>query len=242
MAKADILAEIAKFNSQTAGRDKLFRLLQYSSRLVWYLVQKNTNRRDLVTRLQNLEVTFSAGRRLLRLGRFLDGLHSALATIGLPNVPLRLCLTLTRLAYALYMLIDNMVWLHQVGLISIDKEGWHYTANKLWLVSTIAALARDLYEVSELLALYVGQGGSPAARPLAGSKQLRTLADLGTQLVTVHRALVLDLVKNFADFWLPYTALGRTTLKPGAIGFLGVVSSVAAIVPMFRPSLKLVPG
>ncbi|XP_064472785.1 peroxisomal membrane protein 11B-like [Ornithodoros turicata] len=240
MSKPDLLAEIARFNSQTAGRDKLFRLLQYSSRFIWYVVQKNSTRRDLVTKFQNLEVTFSSGRRLLRLGRFLDGLHSALATIGLPNVPLRLCLTLTRLAYALYMLVDNLVWLHQVGLITIDKDGWYHTANKLWLVSAVAALARDLYEVSELLTLYLGGGGAPALR--SRCKQISTLSELGVQFLTVHRSLVLDLVKNFADFWLPYTALGYTGLRPGTIGLLGIISSLAGIMPMFQPSLKLVPS
>lgn len=59
----DLLAEISKFNAQTAGRDKFFRLLQYSSRLLWYWLQKTSNRRDTVARLQNLEVTFSSGRR-----------------------------------------------------------------------------------------------------------------------------------------------------------------------------------
>ncbi|KAM7286121.1 peroxisomal membrane protein 11B [Ixodes scapularis] len=230
----DFLAEVARFNGQTAGRDRLFRLFQYSSRFVWYWLQKTSCRRDTVARLQNLEVLFSSGRRLLRLGRFLDSLHGATRMVGLPDLTYRLSLTLARLGNALYILSDNLVWLHQAGLLNLRRESWSRTSNKFWLVAIVASLSRDITELCRIIPPLLLS--PPHTRPWKNS---------GLTLLRVaglHRALLLDLVKNLADFWIPYSNLGHATLEPGTVGLLGVVSSVAAILPMLDPSYVLTPA
>lgn len=230
----DLLAEISKFNAQTAGRDKFFRLLQYSSRFLWYWLQKTSNRRDTVARLQNLEVTFSSGRRLLRLGRFVDALHGATRTIGIQDVSLKLTLTLSRIGNALYILTDNLVWLHQVGLLTLRRDAWSRTSNKFWLLAIVSALVRDLLELSQVLPVLL-------AAPSKGHN-LRSSCRMLWASAGFHKALLLDLVKNFADLWIPYTALGHTRLEPGTVGLLGVVSSAAAILPMLDSSFSLSPA
>lgn len=230
----DFLAEIARFNSQTTGRDRLFRLFQYSSRFLWYWLQKTSCRRDAVARLQNIEVLFSSGRRLLRLGRFLDALYGATRTVALPDVAHRLSLTLARLGNALYILSDNLVWLHQAGLLNLHRESWSRTSNKFWLVAIVASLTRDLVELCRIVPPLLL--APPHARPWKNSGLL------ALRIAGLHKALLLDLVKNLADFWIPYSSLGHVTLEPGTIGLLGVVSSVAAILPMLDPSYVLSPA
>lgn len=230
----DLLADISKFNAQTAGRDKLFRLLQYSSRFLWYWLQKTSNRRDTVARLQNLEVTFSSGRRLLRLGRFVDALHGATRTISLPDVSLRLSLTMARIGNAFYILTDNLVWLHQVGLLTLRRDAWSRTSNKFWLLAIVAALIRDLLELYQILPMLL-------TAPSKGSSLRSSLRILWAS-ASFHKALLLDLVKNFADLWIPYTALGHARLEPGTVGLLGVISSAAAILPMLDSTFSLIPA
>lgn len=230
----DLLAEISKFNSQTAGRDKFFRLLQYTSRFLWYWLQKTSNRRDTVARLQNLEVTFSSGRRLLRLGRFVDALHGATRTISIPDLSLRLSLTMARIGNAFYILTDNLVWLHQVGLLSLRRDAWSRTSNKFWLLAIAAALIRDLIELYQILPVLL-------AAP-SKAHTLRASLRMLWASAAFHKPLLLDLVKNFADLWIPYTALGHASLEPGTVGLLGVISSAAAILPMFDSSYSLSPA
>ncbi|KAL3249997.1 hypothetical protein MRX96_055611 [Rhipicephalus microplus] len=206
----DLLAEISKFNAQTAGRDKLFRLLQYSSRFL------------------------CSGRRLLRLGRFLDALHGATRTISLPDVSLRLSLTMARIGNAFYILTDNLVWLHQVGLLTLQRDTWSRTSNKFWLLAIVAALIRDLTELYQILPLLL-------AAPSKGAN-LRTSLRMLWVSASFHKALLLDLVKNVADLWIPYTALGHAKLEPGTIGLLGVISSAAAILPMLDSTFSLSPA
>ncbi|XP_075536297.1 peroxisomal biogenesis factor 11ab [Dermacentor variabilis] len=230
----DLLADISKFNAQTTGRDKFFRLLQYSSRFLWYWLQKTSNRRDTVARLQNLEVTFSSGRRLLRLGRFVDALHGATRTINLPDVSLRLSLTMARIGNAFYILTDNLVWLHQVGLLTLHRDAWSRTSNKFWLLAIVAALIRDLLELYQILPMLL-------ALPSKGNTLRSSLRILWAS-ASFHKALLLDLVKNFADLWIPYTALGHARLEPGTVGLLGVISSAAAILPMLDSTFSLIPA
>ncbi|KAH7974090.1 hypothetical protein HPB49_009804 [Dermacentor silvarum] len=230
----DLLADISKFNAQTAGRDKLFRLLQYSSRFLWYWLQKKSNRRDTVARLQNLEVTFSSGRRLLRLGRVVGALHGATRTISLSDVSLRLSLTMARIGNAFYILTDNLVWLHQVGLLTLRRDAWSRTSNKFWLLAIVAALIRDLIELYQILPMLL-------TAPSKGSSLRSSLRILWAS-ASFHKALLLDLVKNFADLWIPYTALGHARLEPGTVGLLGVISSAAAILPMLDSTFSLIPA
>lgn len=230
----DILSEISRFNSQTAGRDKFFRLLQYSSRFLWYWLQKTSHRRDAVVRLQNLELAFSSGRRLLRLGRFLDALHGATRTISLPNLSQRLSLTLSRLGNCLYIFSDNLVWLHQLGLVTLRRDAWSRTSSKFWLVAIVASLTRDLLELCQLLV--------PLLLTPQHTRPWKSSSHMLLQMAKLHKALLLDLVKNLSDFWIPYTALGHVTLEPGTVGLLGVISSAAAILPMFDSSYMLSPA
>ncbi|XP_034170819.1 peroxisomal biogenesis factor 11ab isoform X2 [Osmia lignaria lignaria] len=69
---------VLKLNEQTVGRDKIIRLLQYGSRAYWYYAQNTRSTQHSAEVLRSLEYTFSSFRKLLRLGRCLDSLYSAL--------------------------------------------------------------------------------------------------------------------------------------------------------------------
>ncbi|XP_063225311.1 peroxisomal membrane protein 11B [Bacillus rossius redtenbacheri] len=229
---------IIKLNSQTAGRDKLVRLLQYASKAAWhFLQQKEVNRRS-VDKLKSLEYTFSSFRKLLRLGRFLDTLYSALVSVHYEDLVVRATCTLSKIAHALFLLADNMLWVGRTGLVSVDSERWNKVANKYWLASVAMNLARDLYEVLRLLER--GSRGPPApawysAGPPRKGLPLATLA-------REHKDVLVDTVKNGCDLMIPLTALGYARLSPGAVGVLGVVSSLAAIVGLVDPEARLEPS
>jgi len=48
-------------------------------------------------------------------------------------------------------------------------------------------------------------------------------------------AVVLDTVKNCADFWIPMSALGHVQVSPFFVGVMGVTSSLLGTLPLVDP-------
>lgn len=124
-----------------------------------------------------------------------------------------------------------------------DKD-WNKTANKFWLVSIIANLARDFYEILHVLELNRSSFMKPTE--LLGGH--RNNFDLVVSLkhfyavVNCHKDVFVDTLKNSCDLFIPLTCLGFTKLSPTAVGALGAVSSLAALVTIVKPITKLVPA
>ncbi|KAK3865359.1 hypothetical protein Pcinc_029028 [Petrolisthes cinctipes] len=140
-----------KLNASTTGKDKLFRLVQYLSRLLWYRLESRKHLRDTVDRLRVLEASISTFRKLLRLGKSLEVVYGALRTLHLPDLVLRTSLTLSRIYQAFFLLADHIIWLGRAGLCEIDRDKWGRLSNRFWLGSIICNLFRDGYEILQLL-------------------------------------------------------------------------------------------
>ena len=52
-------------------------------------------------------------------------------------------------------------------------------------------------------------------------------------------AVMVDMVKNAADFWIPMAALGHVQVSSFFVGIMGVVSSLLATLPLADPQYKL---
>jgi len=62
------------------------------------------------------------------------------------------------------------------------------------------------------------------------------------QKVMQRPDVVLDTVKNSADFLLPLNVMGVVQVSAGVTGLLGLISSIAGAVPVWYPELKLKPS
>ncbi|XP_064114128.1 peroxisomal membrane protein 11B-like [Macrobrachium nipponense] len=235
-----------KLNASTAGKDKLFRLVQYLSRFVWHNLESRKNLRDAVARLKIIESSFSSFRKLLRFGKSLEAIHGALRTLHLPDACLRVILTMSRIYQSLFLLMDHIIWIGRAGLFDINKEKWAKYANRFWLGSIILNLIRDFYEIMLII-----QKSATCKNPLPCAYKkypvVRTVYDCipATRplvlFVEEHRDVFWDSLKNFCDIWIPLTGLGHTNFSPGMIGFLGSVSSFAGLIAVLDPLAKLAP-
>jgi len=194
---------LMRLNATRAGHDKLIRSAQYACRLV------ATSKPSSAAQARQLETTLSSARKLLRLGTCIDALHSSVASVGHPDIVLRVTITLSRISNAMFLLCDHFIWLHRAKVINVDVDGWNELSNRWWLYGDIMNLARDIYEVRK-----------------EGSFLLE------------NKPLLVDLVKNLADIVLPLAALGYLK-APRIAAFLGVVSSLLGTVPMLNPKLRL---
>ncbi|XP_033337924.2 peroxisomal biogenesis factor 11ab [Megalopta genalis] len=232
------MEKIIKLNEQTAGRDRLVRLLQYGSRTYWYYAQNIGVTQHSAEVIRSLEYTLSSFRKLLRLGRCLDSIHAGLKIMKHPDTVLRVILVASKIANALFLFTDHIIWIGRVGLHKVNIEKWTKTSNKCWLLSIIMNLIRDIHEIVKIL----GHEGKNAF--LNTSKiSLNTWKQYEMFIpIRNHKEVVMDTVKNGCDLLIPLTALGYTKLTPGTIGLCGVISSLVGLYTIVYPLYKLTPS
>ncbi|XP_031564566.1 peroxisomal membrane protein 11A-like [Actinia tenebrosa] len=228
----DVVTAIVKYNQQTLGRDKLCRTIQYGSRLSGYLLEKAGASKDLIQNAKNLDKHASTSRKIFRLGKSLDmyiGFVKA-SSISHDNV-LRVLIMCRRMTYVVYYLIDHMTWAARVGLIKSDPKSWSKFQAKFWIIALVFSLLRNIYDLMNLLF-------APKEK-VDGEKAIQKSP---AQKVMQRPDMVLDLVKNSADFLLPFNVLGIVQLNTGTSGLLGLISSIAGSLPIWYPDLKLKPS
>ncbi|XP_045052499.2 peroxisomal membrane protein 11A isoform X1 [Desmodus rotundus] len=162
----------------------------------------------------------------------------------------RVCLTLANLNRVVYFVCDTVLWGRSVGLApGVNREKWRLWAARHYCCSLLLSLLRDLYEVSRQMGQVardraVGEK-SPSQDPLGYSvadeetEWLQSFLLLLFHSLRKHPPLLLDTVKNLGDILIPLDQLGIYKSNPGIIGLGGLVSSVAGIVTVAWPHLRL---
>ncbi|KAF5910899.1 hypothetical protein HPG69_000863, partial [Diceros bicornis minor] len=220
---------------------------QYACSLLGHALQKHGASPELQKQIRQLEGHLSLGRKLLRLGNSADALESAKRAVHLSDVVLRFCITVSHLNRALYFACDNVLW-----------------AGKYYLFSLIMNLSRDAYEIRLLMEqessacsrrLKGSGGGVPGGIETGGSGgpgtlggglpqlalKLRLRVLLLARVLRGHPPLLLDVVRNACDLFIPLDKLGLWRCGPGIVGLCGLVSSILSILTLIYPWLRLKP-
>lgn len=225
--------------NQTQGRDKLYRITQYGSKLLGWWVVQHSNDKDLVDHLLKLEKTMSTSRKLFRFGRSIESFRAAQRAINLQNTVLQWTLTASHGNKALYLLIDHYVWLGRVGLLQANLKKWGNVASKFYLASLICAFLRDLYS------LYVDAERCLQNAKFEGKELERPKAKLGfllfVRVIQKNPQATLDCIKNGCDIVIPLSSLGYLGVNNGVVGACGVISSLIGAYQIAKPSIKLRP-
>ncbi|XP_022101345.1 peroxisomal membrane protein 11B-like [Acanthaster planci] len=251
----EFVNRVIKLGSQTSGRDKLYRTFQYGSKFLGWCLEQGSGDQDLIQKIKALERTLSTSRKLLRLGKSLDMLTGALKTIHLEDTFLQVTITLSKLNQALYLLIDHALWAHRIGIVKANNERLTTLSSRFWLATLILNLSRDLYElmnvVNNAIDVYMKQrehrhGDSPngdlvrVETNLQFNENARQLDVLAFCLQS-NKPIVLDLVKNAADLFLPLSSLGYLAIPAGIQGLCGLISSLVGLATVWDAKLKLQP-
>uniref|UniRef100_A0A8C5WD02 Peroxisomal biosis factor 11 beta n=1 Tax=Leptobrachium leishanense TaxID=445787 RepID=A0A8C5WD02_9ANUR len=240
-----------RFSNQSQAKERVIRAAQYACTFLGYTLQRNGSNAELVSTLKQLEGHLSLTRKLIRLGNSVDALEAAKRAIHLSDVVLRFCITVSHLNKAMYFACDNILWLGKTGLSkNMDLEKWNQRSFRYYLFAIIMSLSRDLYELKLLMEIennskrsaskseengVVPQKTPPPHRLL--SIQLGLLA----HVLRSNPPLLLDILKNTCDLFIPLDKLGLYKTNPGLVGLCGVTSSVLSILTITHPWLKLKP-
>lgn len=244
-----------RFSAQSQARERLLRAAQYGCALAGAALRRNGASAELLARVRQLEAHLSLGRKLLRLGGSAEALEAAKRAIHLSDAVLRFCLTLSHLNRALYLACDNVLWAGKAGLApAVDQEKWSQRSFRYYLFALIVNLSRDAYELRVLMEREAngkrlkgseGRQQQRQHRAEAGLQQLGLRLQLELRLLLrVLRSnppLLLDLLKNACDLFIPLDKLGLYRSSPAFVGLCGLASSVLSILTILHPWLKLKP-
>ncbi|XP_062569558.1 peroxisomal membrane protein 11A-like [Saccostrea cucullata] len=242
---SDIVTGIIKFGGLTNGRDKFFRLVQYSVKLIWWNLK---NKEDVVERLKKIESSMSMTRKLLRLGKSLDFIQAALKSLHISDDVIRWTVTLSKISQSIFLFFDHIIYFHNLGVIKTDKAKWSKVSAEFWFFSLVLNLTRNFYDIANIAKLEMSKkekkeneiqysNGDMSSRKSQSPGALSVVQ----RCVCDNKPVFLDLVKNASDLILPLNTLGKVDASAGVQGFLGIISSAIGVATVWNPNLKLVP-
>lgn len=106
---------------KTEGRDKLYRLLCYSSKIPIYLLDPIKNA-DLASRLKSGASSVGLSRKLLRLFRSIQFFQDFLKSFEVQDSIERVIASTKSAAFTVWMLVDHAQWMQKVGYIKQDPQ------------------------------------------------------------------------------------------------------------------------
>ncbi|XP_061822785.1 peroxisomal membrane protein 11B [Nerophis lumbriciformis] len=249
-----------RFNSQSQAKEKMIRAAQYACTLLGYTLHKGGAAAQLAQTVGQLEAHLSLTRKLLRLGNSVEAVEAAKRSVHLSDGVLRLCITVSHLNRAMYFACDNVLWAGKMGVVSkVDQHKWSQRSFKYYLFALILNLTRDVYELHLLMEREARQRAAkfPPSRdpsPDLSSPAVAASVALPYLLTCLHRRLhllatvlhnnpplLLDLLRNTCDIFIPLDRLGMYPTGRGFVGVCGLASSVFSILTILHPWLKLKP-
>lgn len=202
---------IVALNGNRSGRDKIFRLSQYTLKIL------NDFHCSATNDTKQLERNLASFRKLLRLGTFADTLYGLKKSSSYSDPFLALVTSLSRLALAGYLLNDHLVWLHQQDLRQLQNASKvSRRSDEWWLLSIVLCLLRDVY-------------------------QLRLCQRDHQGSCSERRALWLDLCTQTCDLCIPLASLNLAPLPNWVVGLMGVTSSITAAWTILHKEYKVTP-
>jgi peroxin-11B len=218
-----VLDSLVKLLAQTAGKDKIAKLLQYGGKFInaWAAARAKV---DLAAKAKKIEGAASAARKVFRLGNELaevQKIRALLKTSPIGN-PLA-ALSLTRsVGMYWYWVFDHLVWAANIGLAKLDATKYAYYGSLAWCVGLISTILIDLQALKinthKEKALQVEQWN-------AGAKDGRAAVSLEMKgLKAKKNEILLNCVKNLADLFICVNLLKLVEFSQGKVGVLGLIS------------------
>jgi hypothetical protein len=167
---------------------------------------------------------------VFRIGKYLDMLQGAFRNLSVKDTALRLLVVSARLTRVLYFLVDQIVWATRLGVYKSNPKAWSKFQAKIWSVALILCVTRNLYDIYNLVRAPDKKNEDPGSEAVCWYEKFKTRPEV-----------LVDTVKNCADFLIPLNIIGVIEINNGIVGVLGLISSLAGASTVWEPTLKLKP-
>jgi len=215
----------------TVGRDKLYRFVQYYSRLLaWVYLQRGD--KVNAARWDGLKGSFSNARKILRLFKFVEHLQSALklAQHAAPGDWVSVTQCARQIGYVGFLFFDSVHWAHTTKLVTLSPSSAQL-ANKLsmrfWVAGISLSIINGFQRFSQIRTERRKLRSRPSAQqekdlnPSSEAERKIRLQTLKAEYVAVRYQFVQDVL----DWWIPASNLGIVNPSEGVLGLFGSVTS-----------------
>ncbi|EPR56671.1 peroxisomal biogenesis factor PEX11 [Toxoplasma gondii GAB2-2007-GAL-DOM2] len=252
----DEVAHLVKFWSSTEGRDKSTKCLQYGSRtLASFLVTRNPK---VAAKFAALNGTASDGRKIFRLGKFLNEYVKVkailIAFLRSRCKSAKLCWDdcqitqllqlISRSGFLCYWVLDNLLLLSKIKFLGFDTKKIAKLCGVFWLIGLLGSLAneaRTLRRVQDEEQSHLDTLEREEARQ--DDKNFESCARETTKTLRKLRqektATSLNIIKNAADLvvasnlaQIPHKIFGQP-FPEGSVGTAGFISGAISCYQMY---------
>ncbi|CEH15689.1 peroxisomal biogenesis factor [Ceraceosorus bombacis] len=218
------LSQLLKFWSTTVGRDKTYRSIQYFARfLAWYEYRKGATK-ETVARLQALKSSIGLSRKLMRAGKFLEHMQSALKATTIKDPFVAYLAVGRQLGYMCYLTLDLLQWIHGSKAYQFAPEtasAISKNASRFWLTGLSFSLLSSGYK-TYALRQRLGAASRPRATAEKEAERRAELAQIKTEQASVRYQATQDAI----DWLLPATGAGFLDLDEGVLGLAGFTTAL----------------
>lgn len=213
---------VLKYMAKLDGRDKAMRFVQYFSRFLAWQLQQSDPKSDTAKRLVFLYKGLSLHRKAFRIGKFFDEFQKLMTAFkegAVDEIKTQLTLVL-RSCMAVFLFLDNVIWMASLKVLDVDKAGIKKTATKFRLTAAVINVILVVLDMQKTTSKVIKaqKAGDTDATTAAKVKQ-------GTNVIAMAKNTA-DVItySNSADVF--ETVLG-SALNDGVVGIIGSVSAVA---------------
>lgn len=216
--------------SHPEGRERIFRLLQYSLRLARGLSSGRSTPKDPnIQRLAALEVTVASARQLWRMFKWSGVYTKAVNSLGSSSNSRRVSYSVPSQALGLlqdgflasYFILDNIAFLTKTSMISGNPKLATQRASKAWFVASVIGFLRCLRKLSHWKTELTKQkrAGTQISNQRSSTSSLQ--ADIRMQTVMA--------AKYAGDAVVALSLFQAQPAHPTIVGSCGVISSMVGI-------------
>ncbi|KAI0735331.1 peroxisomal biogenesis factor [Earliella scabrosa] len=223
-----VTSQSLKVLSTTLGRDKLYRGIQYFARFfAWLLLSRGY--KIQAARWDALKSHLALGRKLMRIGKFMENAQAVLRAIATPGETGERITTIGRqIGYFGYLSLDNIAWAHAIKFYNLKPstaQKINKRAMQFWFSGIVFSIVHGLLKAGRL-ANEVKQ----LQNQTWAEKSLEAERDVKLQSLQVAREAVrYQFIMDLLDVWIPATNIGLVNLNDGILGIFGLITSVMAL-------------
>ncbi|KAF8349952.1 peroxisomal biogenesis factor 11 [Amanita rubescens] len=220
-----------KYGGSTLGRDKAYRAIQYFARLyAWHLLNKGN--KSEADRWAALKTHLGTARKLLRLGKPIEHLQATLrAALATAPVGEQLTTIARQISYFFFLSYDAIVWANSIKFIALKPETSRKvqkTSFQFWFAGILFSIINSILKTARLAkeAKRLESTKTWVEKDLADEAARETrLSAIKTSRAATRQQLLLD----WLDIWIPATGAGLVNVNEGALGILGLITSLVGV-------------
>jgi len=150
MASAPVHFERAvKFCNDATGKDRLFRLFIFVSKIVMWGLNKR-GMAEAASRLRPLDSALNHTRRVLRLGKLGNALkqwHACYSNFWASQPACFIVELVKILSGNAYLICDHLRWLGEIGVFKLQWQKWADWSSHCWSIGLVGSLALDTLQL-----------------------------------------------------------------------------------------------